>query len=165
MSDDDELTVRRAKESDLAAAAALAGKLARMHHETDPGRFFLPERVVEGYAWWFARVLKEPKAVLLVAEVSGRLAGYAYGALGERDFNLLLDEHGAIHDVFVAEGERRHGVGQALVGAMVEALEGLGAPRVLLSTMPTNLAAQALFARFGFRPTFLEMTRNRPPSR
>jgi ribosomal protein S18 acetylase RimI-like enzyme len=159
----DAVIVRRAQESDVVPAAALAGELARMHHEADPARFFLPERVAEGYAWWFGRVLKDAQAVLLVAEVAGRFAGYAYGALGERDWNLLLDEHGAIHDVFVAPAERRHGVGQALVLAIIRELEGLGAERILLSTMPSNLAAQALFSRFGFRVTFLEMTRNRAP--
>ena len=155
------VTVRRAAESDVTAAAELAGRLARLHHTTDPGRFFLPERVEQGYAHWFGRVLTDPTAVLLVAEVSGRLAGYAYGGLGEREWNLLLDEHGAIHDVYVDEAERRHGVGRALLAAIVAELEGLGAERIVLSTMPSNLAAQALFGSLGFRPTFLEMTRNR----
>jgi len=159
-----QVNVRRAEARDLAVAADFGAALARLHHETDPRRFFLPERVAAGYAWWFARVLEDPNAVLLVAEVSGKLAGYAYGGLQERDFNLLLDEHGAIHDLFVAPAERRHGVGQALLEAILAALEGLGAERSVLATMPSNLAAQSLFARFGFRPTLLEMTRNRPPS-
>jgi RimJ/RimL family protein N-acetyltransferase len=33
------------------------------------------------------------------------------------------------------------------------------APRIVLSTMVANHAAQRLFARYGFRPTMLEMTR------
>ena len=155
--------VRRATPRDLTRAAELAGKLARMHHETDPARFFLPERVEQGYAWWFERVLADTDAVLLVAEVEQNLVGYAYGGLEERDWNLLLDEHGAIHDVYVDDATRRHGVGRALVGAMLAELEQLGAERVVLSTMPTNLAAQGLFKSFGFRVTFLEMTRNRTP--
>lgn len=155
--------VRRATPEDIPAAAELAGRLARMHHETDPERFFLPDNVVQGYAGWFARVLEDPEAVLLVADGERALAGYSYGALEDRAWNLLLDEHGAIHDVYVADGERRHGVGRALVGAMVTALEELGAERIVLSTMPSNLAAQGLFGRFGFRVTFLEMTRNGKP--
>jgi ribosomal protein S18 acetylase RimI-like enzyme len=155
------VSVRRATESDVTGAAELAGRLARLHHTTDPGRFFLPERVEQGYAHWFGRVLKDETAVLLVAEVSGKLAGYAYGGLEDRAWNLLLDEHGAIHDVYVAEEQRRHGVGRALLAAIVAELEGLGAERIVLSTMPSNLAAQALFRTVGFRPTFLEMTRNR----
>ena len=157
-----EVNVRRATTSDLPAASELAGRLARMHHETDPERFFLPERVVEGYAWWFERVLQDPEAVLLVAEVEGKVLGYAYGALSERDWNLLLDAHGAIHDLYVADGERRRGTGEALLRAILTELDRLGAERIVLSTMPSNLPAQRLFARFGFRVTFLEMTRNRP---
>jgi len=156
-----DVVVRRAADSDVDAAAELAGQLARLHHEVDPDRFFLPDRVEQGYAHWFHRVLLDREAVLLIAEVDGRLAGYAYGGLGERDWNLLLDAHGAIHDIYVAEAERRHGVGLLLLEGMLRELEALGAERILLSTMPSNHAAQSLFARAGFRPTFLEMTRNR----
>jgi ribosomal protein S18 acetylase RimI-like enzyme len=156
-----EIHVRRATQSDIPGTAELAGKLAHLHHDTDPARFLLPERVVEGYAWWFERVMLNAQAVLLVAEGERGLAGYAYGALGERDWNLLLDAHGAIHDVYVADDQRRLGVGRALVTAILAELEQLGAERIVLSTMPSNLAAQALFGRFGFRVTFLEMTRNR----
>ena len=157
-----QIDVRRALASDIPAAAEQAGRLARLHHDTDPARFFLPERVVEGYLWWFERVVENPGAALLVAKVGGAVGGYAYGALEERDWNLLLDTHGAIHDVFVADDHRRQGIGEALLKAMIAELEGLGAERIVLSTMPTNLPAQRLFGRFGFRVTFLEMTRNRP---
>ena len=137
------------------------GHLVRLHHATDPERFCRPERVEAGYAGWFRRVLADDKAVLLVAEGKATLAGYAYGSLEERDWNLLLDEHGAIHDVYVSDDARRHGVGEALLGVMIRELEALGAPRIVLGTMPSNHPAQRLFARFGFRPTLLEMTRDR----
>lgn len=160
-----DLRVRRATEGDVPAAAELAGRLARQHHDTDPDRFFLPENVVEGYAWWFRRELERSEAVLLVAELGegsdARIVGYAYGALGEREWNLLLDEHGAIHDIYVADDCRRHGVGAALLTALVAELEARGAPRIVLSTMPSNTPAQRLFSRHGFRATFIEMTRSR----
>ena len=162
------VTVRRAVPEDIPHAAALAGRLVRMHHEVDPGRFFLVADVEKGYASWFARELKRREAVLLVAvtEAGGgidgsTIAGYAYGAFEGRDWNLLLDEHGAIHDVYVADEHRKLGVGAALVAALVAELEALGAPRVVLSTMPSNTGAQRLFARHGFRTTFFEMTRSR----
>ena len=158
-----ESRVRPATPKDIPAASELAGKLARMHHETDPDRFFLPENVVQGYAWWFERVLKDPEAVLLVADGERSLAGYAYGGLEDRAWNLLLDEHGAIHDIYVADDCRRLGAGAALLTALVAELEARGAPRIVLSTMPSNTTAQRLFARHGFRATFIEMTRSRTP--
>jgi len=156
------VNVRRAEEKDLKDVAALAGDLVRMHHATDGDRFLLPPDVEKGYAWWFGRQLGNPKAVILVAEEAGAIVGYAYGSLEDRDWNMLLDEHGALHDVFVAPGARRGGAGKALVLGMVEALEALGAPRVVLSTMVGNEQAQRLFRSCGFRATMLEMTRSKP---
>jgi ribosomal protein S18 acetylase RimI-like enzyme len=155
-----DLLVRRALAADLERAAQLAGQLARLHHDTDPDRFFLPERVEQGYSWWFAREIERPAAVVLVALQASDLVGYAYGALEERDWNLLLDQHGAIHDIFVAEQARRLGVGARLLDALIHELEALGAPRIVLGTMVSNERAQRLFRSRGFRPTLLEMTRS-----
>ncbi|MFO0725948.1 MAG: GNAT family N-acetyltransferase [Myxococcota bacterium] len=154
-----ELSIRRARRDDVPAAAALAGALVRQHHQQDPRRFMLMDEVEAGYAWWFGKELGREEAVLLVAVRGEAIVGYAYGALEERDFNMLLDVHGALHDIFVVPEERRLGTGAKLLQAMIEALEGLGAPRIILSTMVSNTAAQQLFARYGFRSTMLEMTR------
>jgi ribosomal protein S18 acetylase RimI-like enzyme len=154
------LEVRRALSSDIPAAAELAGELVRMHNAQDPSRFFLPERVVEGYTQWLAREAKREGAVVLVACLDGALVGYAYGALEPRDWNLLLAEHGAIHDVYVKETSRTQGVGRRLMRDMIAELEARGAERIVLSTMVGNQRAQRLFSSLGFRPTLLEMTRD-----
>lgn len=158
----DAIVIRRAEARNLARVARLAGELVRMHHETDPSRFFLPERVEEGYAWWLGQESARAEAIVLVAEQAAEIVGYAYGTLESRDWNMLLDVHGALHDVFVADGARRGGVGRRLVEAMVHGLEVLGAPRVVLSTMVGNEAAQRVFRACGFRATMLEMTRDAP---
>lgn len=154
----DEIQIRRATPGDLAGAAALAARLVHQHHEADPARFFLPERVEQGYLAWFRQELERPQAVIVVARAPGEVVGYGYGTLEGRDWNLLLDRHGAIHDIYVAEAARKQGVGRQLVEAMLRELSGLGAPRVVLSTMVSNSAAQRLFSSVGFRPTMLEMT-------
>jgi ribosomal protein S18 acetylase RimI-like enzyme len=76
----------------------------------------------------------------------------------------LLGAHGAIHDLMVDEGTRRAGVGAALLRALCAELEALGAPRIVLRTMVGNEPARRLFAAAGFRPTLLEMTRDRAGS-
>lgn len=155
----DDLILRPPRRDELATVARLAGKLVRMHHAFDAQRFFLPDRVEEGYAWWFEREMGRRDVVLLVAERANIIVGYAYGRLEERDWNQLLDACGALHDVWVEESERRRGVAAKLVNAVIKALEAKGAPRVVLHTAAPNAAAQALFARFGFRQTMIEMTR------
>jgi ribosomal protein S18 acetylase RimI-like enzyme len=154
---------RAAKKGDLAAVARLAGKLVRMHHALDERRFFLPERVEEGYAWWLGGEVDRDEVVLWVALRGEDVVGYAYGRLEERDWNQLLDACGALHDVWVEEGERRHGVARALVEKALGALVEKGAPRVVLSTAAANPGAQAFFAKLGFRPTMIEMTREATP--
>jgi ribosomal protein S18 acetylase RimI-like enzyme len=151
--------IRPARLDDLDRVARLAGKLVRMHHDKDRLRFFLPDRVEEGYRWWFEQEIDRDEVVLLVAERAGAIVGYAYGRMEERDWNQLLDACGALHDLWVEEGDRRSGVASRLVDATVAALREKGAPRVVLHTAARNTAAQALFARLGFRATMVEMTR------
>jgi ribosomal protein S18 acetylase RimI-like enzyme len=154
--------VRRAEERDAERLGELAGVLVRLHHAADPARFLLVDGVERGYGRWLASETGRRGAVVLAAELDGRVVGYGYATLEGRDWGSLLDDHGEIHDVMVAEEGRRAGVGRALVRALCAELDALGAPRIVLSTMIGNEAAQRLFASEGFRPTMLEMTRSRP---
>jgi ribosomal protein S18 acetylase RimI-like enzyme len=150
--------VRPATHTDLEAAALLGAEIVRLHHATDPKRFFLIDDVEGGYAAWLAHELKRPGAVVLVAAQGEAIVGYAYGAIEDRDWGILADSHGALHDICVTASARRSGVGRALMRGMIEHLKELGAPQILLRAMVQNLAAQRLAAEFGFRPTMLEMT-------
>lgn len=152
-------SIRPAAKGDLARLGQLAGELVRMHHRTDPRRFFLVDGVEEGYASWFSRELGRKGSVVLVAEEDGVVIGYGYATIEGRDWSALLDDHGAVHDVFVDESARRSGAGEAIVRALCEALEKRGADRIVLSTMVSNEPAQRLFERCGFRKTMIEMTR------
>lgn len=161
----DVVTVRPAIRADLPAVARLAALLVRLHHGFDPQRFLCMEPLEPGYERFLAGELADDDAVILVAVTRGergegeRVVGYTYGRLEPRDWNELLDACGKIHDVFVDEGARGHGAAAALVEAIVARLEGKGAPRVVLLSATPNLAAQRLFAKLGFRPTMVEMTR------
>lgn len=157
------LKIRSATLSDLAALDHMGAVLARLHHGWDHERFMLPEGVERGYRQWFERELQNPEAVLIVAHVDDEVVGYAYGRLEERDWNALLDAHGAFHDLWVDDRARRLGVGRALAAEMIERLTALGAPRIVLVTSPHNAAAQRLFAGLGWRTTMIEMTREVGP--
>ncbi len=137
--------------------AAMAAELVRFHHALDPARFFLMPRIEEGYRWWFGKELANDDAILLVAEHEGAIAGYAYGRVEARDFNMLLDRHAALHDVFVQPSARRTGLSHALVSAFVAVCRGAGVPRVVLHSATANTKAQAAFAKVGFRPSMVEM--------
>ena len=155
-----EVVIRAATSGDLDAAAQLAGKLVYFHQALDPARYMKMERVESGYRHWFEKELaRRDRVVLLVAERGAEIVGYAYGRLEDADWNLLLEAHGALHDVWVEPNARRGGVASRLVSETCARLKALGAPRVLLHTAWQNADAHAFFERLGFRRTMLEMTR------
>lgn len=149
--------VRRLAEADLPAVGALAGGLLRLHHTWDPARFLSVENPERGYAQYFRSQLAEPDAVLLVAEIQGEIAGYFYGAYEARDWNMLLDAAGHLHDVFVADAHRRTGLAEKLCRAGMEALRERGAKRFVAHVWIGNDASRALTKRLGFRETMVEV--------
>jgi ribosomal protein S18 acetylase RimI-like enzyme len=155
------VVVRAMTQADLEPVGRLAEGLVRLHHAWDAARFFLTDDIAQGYRWYFGTLLNDEKAVLRVVTVDGEVAGYLFGALEPRDWNLLLDAHGAIHDLFVDPRFRRQGLAQRLLREGLAALEAKGAPRVVLSTSTANAEGRALFERLGFRATMVEMTREK----
>ena len=150
--------VRRAAAQDLGALGTMAADLVRFHHAIDPERFFLPTGVEEGYRRWLGTEIESREAIVLVAELDGAVVGYVYGRLEKRDFNMLLSEHAALHDVLVVDAARKTGAGEALVREFARLAAEHGTPRVVLHTATSNTRAQALFRKIGFRDTMLEMT-------
>lgn len=163
--------VREATERDLPSLARLGARLARMHHRMDPLRFFVVPGMERGYAWWLGKERTNRKAVVMAAVRPGRggrerVVGYAYGRIEPRDWNSLREACGVGIDLFVLPGDRRLGLGAALVEALAEGLARRGAPRVIIQVASRNPEAKAAFARLGFRPTMVEMTRElRAPGR
>jgi len=151
--------VRRAKPEDLHAIAQLAGELVRMHHGYDQRRFILPPHVEAGYERFFRQELQSDEVVILAAEDEGQVIGYAYGRIEARDWNMLLDGHGAVHDIFVSPDARRRGAGRELLVKMLAELRGRGARSVVLYTASPNDAARKLFESLDFRSTMIEMTK------
>ncbi|RPJ49247.1 MAG: GNAT family N-acetyltransferase [Acidobacteria bacterium] len=154
-----QVTIRPCRPEDLAAVAKLAARLVRQHHAMDPDRFLIFDHIEEGYAAYLGSEIRKKRSLVLVAEDSGGIVGYAYGRIEPRDWNALREKCGFLHDVYVDEAARHRGVGAHLIGEMVKRLGALGAPRVILMTAVQNTNAHRLFERLGFRTTMLEMTK------
>jgi ribosomal protein S18 acetylase RimI-like enzyme len=151
--------IREPRRADLPALGRLGAALAAAHHAWDPARFFVVDRMADGYAWWLGRELRNRRAVVLAAFRAGRVVGYAYGRLEPRDWNLLRERCGHGIDVIVAPGARGRGVGRALVEALIARLAEKGAPRVVIEVAARNADARRIFASMGFRETMVEMAR------
>src|SRR5512140_1518885 len=163
---DHKISIRPAEPRDLGALGRLGAELVRLHHALDPARFIAPRDGAErGYAGFLGGELEDPEAVVLVAEWDGEVLGYAYARLEPMSWMELRGPAGFLHDVVVAEHARGQGLAGRLIEAAATRLEDLGAPRSMLWTAEKNAVARRLFERLGFRPTMVEMTRERsgPP--
>lgn len=154
------ISIRRATDGDLSAVGALGAQLLRIHYEFDRDRFMRPGAgAEEGYAWFLGTQLAAEDALVLVAEVEGRIVGYLYAAVEPRNWKELRDEAAFIHDILVAEGHRKAGIARVLIEASLAWAGSRGVPRVMLWTATPNEHARGLFEQLGFRPTMVEMTK------
>jgi putative acetyltransferase len=83
---------------------------------------------------------------LLVAVVEDEILG----CVGLKRLSALDCE---MKRLFVRPGGRGEGVGARLVSSVLERGRALGYRRILLNTLPTMVAARALYRSFGFVPT------------
>jgi ribosomal protein S18 acetylase RimI-like enzyme len=157
------VTIRPAAPADLTRLGELGALLVRLHHSFDPDRFIAAtEQTERGYGRFLVGQAGREDAFVLVAEDAGDVVGYIYAGVEGKDWMALRDSAGVVYDLVVGPSHRRKGIGRLLLEEALTRLEGLGAPRFLLSTAAGNQAAQRMFAAMGFRPTMIEMTRELP---
>lgn len=158
----DAIVIRPATRADISTLGRLGALLVRTHHDFDPLRFVpAGAGTARGYGGWLGSQLDARDVVVLVAERAGEVIGYTYAGIEGPDYMALRGPAGVLHDILVDPDARGHGVGRRLLDATVAALEEREAPRIVLSTAARNEVAQRLFAKAGFRPTMIEMTRER----
>lgn len=154
------LDIRRASAGDMTRVGELAARLVAAHHTFDAARFIPATRgTAEGYARFLTTQLDDADVLVFVAVEAGEIVGYAYASAEGTDWMSLRGPAGVIHDLFVVDDRRGHSIGQRLLDAVLHEFDARGVPQVVLSTAAANAGAQRFFARAGFRPTMIEMTR------
>jgi ribosomal-protein-alanine N-acetyltransferase len=116
----------RMQEADLAEVIAIEGAI--YSHPWTRGNF--SDSLRAGYQCWAWRLGEE-------------LLGY---------FVLLVAAgEGHLLNLSVAAGRQRAGHGSALLGEAMRLARSRGAQHIFLEVRPSNLAAKALYSRFGFQ--------------
>ncbi len=91
----------------------------------------------------FRMVMRRDPGAVLVAERSGRVAGYA--AL------WVSADEAELADLAVAPEHRRRGVGRTLLRACLREAAARGAGEIFLQVRESNSAARSLYREAGFR--------------
>jgi ribosomal-protein-alanine N-acetyltransferase len=93
----------------------------------------------------FRFALMDDARFVLVAEVGGKLVGYAVG--------VAAADEAELSNIAVLDSARRSGVGRALLSAVIREAMNRRAARLYLEVRASNAAARALYSSAGFDET------------
>ena len=96
----------------------------------------------------FPELFRRRGAILYLASLNGRPVGVALCQLALVSFTA--SEALNIHDIFITESARGHGVGRRLLDQVVEHARSLGCMKVTLEVLKENEQARHLYRAAGF---------------
>jgi ribosomal protein S18 acetylase RimI-like enzyme len=161
------VNVTRGSAADIPALEPL---WVAVHHQHAASMPELGPYVSDAQTWEQQRAIYEElfaksSTVLLLAHVDGSLVGYAVAHVMPVRETWIYDTWetgdriGELEAIGVLPGHRGQGIGSALLDAVDRELEALGVRDVILGVLPGNTDAMRLYARRGFTPTWLYMSR------
>lgn len=150
------LTIRKAKPSDLPEVVELWKELMDFHKDIDP-LFTLSKDGPDNFLIWVEKQMELEDAELIIADVSGKIVGYTKIEISNYPPVFEKKRYGMISDVSVAEEYRRQGIGQALFDKSNEWFEGKGISRIELRVSYVNPVARGFWERMGFKPYMITM--------
>jgi ribosomal protein S18 acetylase RimI-like enzyme len=112
-------------------------------------RFYGRPTESEAAGRFLRRRLERGESVIFVADLAGSPAGFAqiYPSFDSIELDKVL----ILHDLFVEPGARRCGVARALMEAVRQYGETVGACGISLATAIDNDRAQALYEQLGYQ--------------
>jgi ribosomal protein S18 acetylase RimI-like enzyme len=113
----------------------------------------------------YVELFEKPDTTLFLARLDEALVGYALLHVEPARGTFVADTWrtgeriGELESIAVAPEHRGEGIGTALLDAVDDALQALGIADVIIGALPGNADAIRLYARRGFRPTWLYLSR------
>lgn len=99
---------------------------------------------------WSYQMLAETfcsgNVVTVAAESGERVVGYAFAALAGEDADVA--------NIAVAPEQRRRGIAENMLGALLDAARAAGVKKVFLEVRVSNAPAMALYLKQGFRGVY-----------
>jgi ribosomal protein S18 acetylase RimI-like enzyme len=141
-----------------------------VHHQHAASMPDLAPYVSDAQTWEQERAIYDelfakPDTVLFLAHVHDALVGYAVAHVMPVRETWIYDTWetgdriGELESIGVLPEHRGEGIGSALLDEVDREFEALGVKDVILGVLPGNTDAMRLYARRGFTPTWLYMSR------
>jgi len=141
--------IRKARLKDIKVIVELAKKLLNYHANFDEYMEADP-KAGPTYFKWFRSAIYSSKKLLLVAELDGKLVGYALGVVTPRPPVMKVKTCGKIFDVFVLEEYRRSGVAGLFIKELLKWFRSKKLYDVELFVHVKNALGVKAWTKYGF---------------
>jgi len=149
--------IRFAESRDIPGMIALLQQVGEVHHQIRPDLFRSGAQKYNEAD--LAGLLADSTRPILVADVDGRVAGYAFCMLQETKDNPVLCDRKVLYidDICVNEADRGRGIATALYERVIAFARELGCHSVTLNVWCGNEGAMKFYEKCGMKPQKIGM--------
>jgi len=150
--------VRDFREADGAAVRDMMKTLATQRKESDH-HLVLKDEYARFFANYMLGFLKNPDAVVKVAEDNGKVVGYAVATRGREAAFFKYSQVALLSDVFVSPDQRGKRVGAALLEAVTQWARAQKLQAIEVNVFPDHQDEMDSLKALGFFPSRIKMLR------
>ena len=146
------MTIRFACENDIPGMIELLKQVGQVHHEIRPDLFRAGAQKYDEAA--LKKLLADEKRPILIADLDGVVAGYAFCILQITENDPVLCDRKVLYidDLCVEETLRGHGIAGALYQKVLDYARQLHCDAVTLNVWSGNDGAMRFYEKSGFKP-------------
>ena len=151
------MNIRFAETRDIPGMIELLMQVGQVHHEIRPDLFRAGAQKYDEAA--LERLLADSTRPILIADLDGEVAGYAFCILQETKNDPVLCDRKVLYidDLCVDETIRGRGIATALYAWILEYARELGCHSVTLNVWCGNDGAMAFYEKCGLKPQKIGM--------
>jgi ribosomal protein S18 acetylase RimI-like enzyme len=149
--------IRFAENRDIPGMIALLQQVGEVHHRIRPDLFRSGAQKYDHED--LALLLKDENRPILIADVDGTVAGYAFCILQQIQGDCVLCDRKVLYidDICVDETKRGQGIATALYNRVLEFARELGCHSVTLNVWCGNDGAMKFYEKCGMKPQKIGM--------
>ena len=160
------MTTRIGNAGDFQAVVPMMRQHRLRRRQRDPELDALHPDAEQRFRRWIGEMAQDPRATLIVAEEDGRIIGFLYATIEQREPPIFLhEEYALVREWWVEPPLRRHGTGKALIDHAVAELAAIDITQIRVRTAAADDELRSLLQHCGFRTGACEMVMELRPRR